>query len=41
VEAGGSWSPGGAIGDVWTVTSGSGACLGVFKQTAVGSVTVT
>ena len=41
VQAGGSWSPGGAIGAVWTVANGSGACLNVFKQTGTGDVIVT
>jgi serine/threonine protein kinase len=41
VQAGGSWSPGGAIGALWTVSNGSGACLDVFKQTGTGEVIVT
>jgi hypothetical protein len=41
VQAGGSWSPGGAIGAVWMVANASGACLDVFKQTGTGQVIVT
>jgi eukaryotic-like serine/threonine-protein kinase len=41
VQSGGTWSPGGAIGAVWTVANGSGACLDVFKQTGTGDVVVT
>ena len=41
VQAGGSWSPGGAIGAVWTVANGSGVCLDVFKQIGTGDVVVT
>lgn len=41
VQAGGQWSPAGAIGKIWTVSTGSGACLDVFKQTGAGQVVVT